>query len=268
MPTAGLSRREWLERASRRAAAIALGSLFGAAGGQDDAITARRNATVPSGAYPYTLGAAHPWVPTWDDHEVENDYADDRSPSGLVPAAFLRRAQEAWLADRLATSVRRWRLLGQGSQISPARVPAAGEGRLNRDGWDGYPAARRRLLEAIERAVSPDVLCLGGDVHRNVAAQLRRVADDAGSPVVASEFVCASVSSRSAAPPRLAPMLAAHPDILHARADERGCALLEIGPRLARCEFRTTPTPAGDGARLSTRARYAVDAGRAGVRAD
>ena len=132
----------------------------------------------------------------------------------------------------------------------------------------GSLAARRCLLEAIKRARSPDVLCLGGDVHRNVAAQLRRMADDAESPVVASEFVCTSVSSRSAAPPRLAPMLAAHPDILHARADERGYALLEIGPRLARCEFSTTPTPAGDGARLSTQARYAVDTGRAGVRPD
>ena len=57
-------------------------------------------------------------------------------------------------------------------------------------------------------------------------------------------------------------MLAAHPDILHARADERGYALLEIGPRLARCEFRTTPTPAGMG--RACRPRPATRSMRAG----
>ena len=52
MPTSALCRRELLDRASRRAAALALGSLFGATRGQGDAIAARRNATVPRGAYP------------------------------------------------------------------------------------------------------------------------------------------------------------------------------------------------------------------------
>ena len=33
--------------------------------------------------------AAHPWVLTWDDHEVENDYADDHSPRDDAPEVFL-----------------------------------------------------------------------------------------------------------------------------------------------------------------------------------
>ncbi len=287
--------------------------------------------------------AAHPWVLTWDDHEVENDYAGDFSPSGLDAAQFLLRrtaaykayfehlpvapsmapqaaamrihdrfvwgdlaelwtldnrqfrdppgcaaadpasrceavdaplrsrfgrVQEGWLGDGLAASARRWQVLAQGSQISAARDPSDARRRISPDGWDGYPAARRRLLESIVRSGRRDVLCLGGDVHRNVAAQLRAATGDPASPILASEFVCTSISSRSALAPRLAPMRAANPDIVHARGDERGYALLDIDRRQTRCEFRATASPALDASRLSTQARFAVDAGRPGVRPD
>ena len=36
--------------------------------------------------------AAHPWIVTWDDHEVENDYANDRGPSGRGEVFLARRA--------------------------------------------------------------------------------------------------------------------------------------------------------------------------------
>ena len=47
------------------------------------------------------LQAAHaalPWVVTWDDHEVVNDYAGDRSKSNDPPEVFLRRRAAAYQA--------------------------------------------------------------------------------------------------------------------------------------------------------------------------
>jgi alkaline phosphatase D len=47
------------------------------------------------------LQAAHAacaWVPTWDDHEVENDYADDLSQRGTPRDAFLARRAAAYRA--------------------------------------------------------------------------------------------------------------------------------------------------------------------------
>ena len=47
------------------------------------------------------LQAAHaacPWVSTWDDHEVENNYAADRDENGSDPATFLRRRAAAYQA--------------------------------------------------------------------------------------------------------------------------------------------------------------------------
>lgn len=42
--------------------------------------------------------AAAPWLVTWDDHEVQNDYADDRSQMLDEPAAFLARRAAAYQA--------------------------------------------------------------------------------------------------------------------------------------------------------------------------
>jgi alkaline phosphatase D len=47
------------------------------------------------------LQAAHaacPWIVTWDDHEVDNDYADDRPEDGMPREPFLRRRAAAYQA--------------------------------------------------------------------------------------------------------------------------------------------------------------------------
>jgi alkaline phosphatase D len=43
--------------------------------------------------------AAFPWISTWDDHEVANDYGDEFDPLGAPPEEFLRRraaGYQAW----------------------------------------------------------------------------------------------------------------------------------------------------------------------------
>ncbi len=302
-----------------------------------------RHATYKLDADLRAAHAAHPWVLTWDDHEVENDYAGDRDPLELPPAVFLQRRaaayqayfehmpvapymapqgaamriqdrytwgclaeiwtldnrqyrdvqacgdgvggtvvapcdelniesrsmfgaeQERWLAQGLATSTRRWKLLGQGTQISPSGIDTALVRRVHTDGWDGYPKARERLLRAIAEPRVNNVLCLGGDVHRHVAAQLRLRANDERSPIVASEFVCSSITSRGLSEAMTALIRSSNPDMLHARSDERGYALIELTAKAAECDFRATPFPADARARLNTQARFVVEQGKAGV---
>ncbi|GIX24654.1 MAG: alkaline phosphatase [Caldimonas sp.] len=293
--------------------------------------------------------AAHPWVLTWDDHEVENDYAGDRSPLLPDPQAFLavRAAayqayfehlplapwmapqgphmrihdrypwgrlaelwtldarqyrspqacataqrplggrlaapcallgdaqrsmlggdQERWLHDGLSTCPRQWKLLGQSTQMSPWGVDTPWGRRLYTDGWDGYPAARERLLRGIAQARVRDVVVLGGDVHRHVAADLRVVPNDARSPVVASEFVTSSITSAGLPDYAMGLVRSSNPDLQHARSDERGYVLLSLDARHARAEFRATAHPVLADARLATQAVYVVAAGRAGVQAE
>jgi alkaline phosphatase D len=288
--------------------------------------------------------AAHPWICTWDDHEVQNDYAGDQNPSYTDPATFLlRRAaayqayfehmpvwpggpggpyqrihqqwawgqladlwtldcrqyrspqpcrdpfkgggrvvlncaerdepqrtmlgmeQERWLAEGLAQSRGHWRLVGQSTQISSTSVATPLGRTVFTDGWDGYTAARTRLLQALAANDKGNAVTLGGDVHMNVAADLRLHSNDESSPVVASEIVGTSITSRGMGEKTLASILASNPDIRHARSDERGYTRVDVRRDALVATFRTTPFPAQPQAVLGTQATFRVESGRAGV---
>ena len=70
------------------------------------------------------------------------------------------------------------------------------------DGWDGYPAARQRLLQGGADQRLKGLGVLSGDVHAHVVADRKVDFDDASAPVLASEFCATAISSRGA-PQRL-----------------------------------------------------------------
>ena len=179
---------------------------------------------------------------------------------------MLGQTQERWLEQGLQRSTRTWKLLAQATQISSTGVNTpAGRSHWN-DAWDGYPEARRRLLQAIVDAKQRNVVTLGGDVHMNVAAQLRLQPNDNQSPIIASEFVTTSITSRGMGDKVLSVIRDNNPDLLHARADERGFALLHVTPEQVRCDFRTTPFPAGSVPGFKTQASFVVRRDEAGVK--
>ncbi len=57
-----------------------------------------RHALYKSDADLQAAHAAFPWLVTWDDHEVDNDYANDRSQDLDPPAEFLQRRAAAYQA--------------------------------------------------------------------------------------------------------------------------------------------------------------------------
>jgi alkaline phosphatase D len=156
-------------------------------------------------------------------------------------------------------------LLGQASQICPGGIDTPLGRRIYSDGWDGYPRARERLVQSIAQARGGNVVCLSGDVHRHMAAQLRAQGNQRNSPVVAGEFVCSSVTSHGVSEAVMALMRSSNPDIVHGRSDERGYALIDVTPGAATCEFRATPFPAKADVRLTTQARFAIEDGRPGI---
>jgi alkaline phosphatase D len=119
-------------------------------------------------------------------------------------------------------------------------------------------------MQNITQAKLQDVVTLGGDVHMNVAANLRVQPNQEKSPVVASEFISTSITSRGLDESVLSTIRANNADLLHARSDERGFALIEVSPSGVQCEFRTTPFPANAKASLSVQATYVVKSGVAG----
>ena len=176
--------------------------------------------------------------------------------------------QEAWLGDGLLNSKRQWKLLAQGTQISSTKISTPLGRATYTEAWDGYAVARERLLKNIQSNNISNVVTLGGDVHMNVAANLRLESNSQSEPILASEFVTTSISSRGLSDSSVEMIKANNADILHMRADERGYALIKVDPLRVNCEFRTTPTPAGKADVLSVQARYYVDAGVPGPKQD
>jgi alkaline phosphatase D len=98
-------------------------------------------------------------------------------------------AQEAWLFEELAAARATWTVLGQQVMVAPVRIGGVA---INGDQWDGYPAARRRLLEAARDLESVrNLVVLTGDIHSSWANELR---DDAGD-AVGVELVTPGVTS-------------------------------------------------------------------------
>jgi alkaline phosphatase D len=114
--------------------------------------------------------------------------------------------QEAWLFDGLRDSGARWKILGQQTMMAQLvdirvqEVVAAG----NTDQWDGYVAARNRLLDVIENDGVSNVVVLTGDIHSSWANDIARnpfvdggYDRDTGAGSLAVEFVAPAVSSET-----------------------------------------------------------------------
>ena len=181
--------------------------------------------------------------------------------------SMLGAEQEQWLYDGMRKSQRTWKVLAQSTIIASTRVNSPLGKTTYTDAWDGYPYARKRLLDCIAQHNIRDVVTLGGDVHMNVASLLRQEPNDPSQPVVASEFVTTSISSRGMSETLLSTIRNSNPDLLHARSDERGYTLVDFSPKRCLTEFRTTPTPAGTSDKLKVQARFVVESGQPGPQA-
>jgi alkaline phosphatase D len=122
------------------------------------------------------------------------------------------------------------------------QVPIVGGdgGRFWTDGWDGYPMARKRLLDTLLKTGAANPLVLGGDVHTFYASELRADFNRPASkdnPPVATEFVGTSVTSSSRPQQRTAQYVAMNPHIRYGRSDRRGYMLLEVTPKETRTRF-------------------------------
>lgn len=225
------------------------------------------------------LSAAHaamPFLVSWDDHEVENDYFADRAgytgdpksfvdrraaayrayfehmplrPSALHPGGEVRlyrssfwgdlaavhvldtrqyrtpsacvaegktadgpiarcarpgsdhgsmlgHEQETWFRQATATRSARWSLVTQQTLFSRLVLPDGADS-LYPQFWDGYAAARTRLLDALGAAHTRNAVILGGDVHSFWINDVKRDFTRPESATVATEIVTSCLASRS-----------------------------------------------------------------------
>lgn len=105
--------------------------------------------------------------------------------------SILGAEQEAWLRAGLRSSASQWDLMAQQSPVVAVdHDPGPGEAFMM-DQWDGYTAARDRLLQSIRSSEVRNPVVLSGDVHRHMVADLQLDGE-----VVAGELVTTSITSR------------------------------------------------------------------------
>lgn len=256
------------------------------------------------------LAAAHaamPFLVSWDDHEVENDYFADRAgytgdpqafvrrraaayrayfehmplrPSALLPAGEVRlyrsicwgdlaathildtrqyrtpsacitkgeaehgpiarcsptnddtgsmlgHAQEAWFGRAVAARPARWSLVTQQTLFARLALPAGPES-LYPQFWDGYAAARSRLLDALETAGTRNAVILGGDVHSFWINDVKRDFARPEGATAATEVVTTCLASRNGPEALFGPAPALNPHVRFRDNAHAGFVLLDI----------------------------------------
>ncbi len=179
------------------------------------------------------------------------------------PARTLLGArQERWLDERFAQGGARWNVVGQQTLFGQRDLkPGPGQILLN-DGWDGYPAARRRFTDALRRHAVANPVLLGGDVHENWVGHVKADYADPASPAVGVEFCGTSISSREFGQTRPAEWLAENPHYVFADARRRGYGIVEFTPERLTTTLRVVSDVTRQDAGIETLKRFAVQAGR------
>ena len=181
-------------------------------------------------------------------------------------ATKLGWVQEKWLNQGLAASTARWNLIAQQTLMAQfrQRITRGNVARMGfwSDGWDGYPAARARLLQRLARTRNP--LVIGGDIHSFWATQLKTDFNQPRSRTVASEFVCTSMTSRGIPGAIIRHATDDNPHVMLAEQRYRGYGLARLSAASCRVDLRALDSVATRSPSVRTLARFEVMPGRPG----
>jgi len=174
--------------------------------------------------------------------------------------------QERWLDEAFAHSSTPWNLLAQQTLMAPLAVPSREENsasRVRTDGWDGYPPARRRLLDSMTGRRLRNPIVMGGDLHAFYVADLR-AGEDPASEIVASEFVGTSITSQAAQQAYYDRLKAANAHIHHANGTQRGYLRLTLTTNRVEADLMGLDDVRLADSKISRQAGFVVEAGRPG----
>ncbi|MBL8782438.1 MAG: alkaline phosphatase D family protein [Alphaproteobacteria bacterium] len=138
---------------------------------------------------------------TIPDTEVPN-------PRRVAPrGSVLGPTQKAWFKEVLQQSPARWKVWANPFPALPFRLDMGSiwfagmnDAPLGIDGWNGYPAERKELLEFIRDNGVSNVVACAGDHHMHMAGLLLDDPDSQTPSAVAVEFAAAGISSEPVFP--------------------------------------------------------------------
>ncbi len=190
--------------------------------------------------------------PCRDTAQAGTDYGDCDARAG-EDRTRLGEAQEAWLAESLGQGGVTWNLLG--NPVVLAGIDAGAESAaFYLDTWDGFPQARQRLIGQLAEVDNPVVLT--GDYHAGMVLDVTATPFEAGSAVVAPEFMAPPISSV------LFPQdVSARTPHLRQQLNDHGYLVVVVEPEQLTATFRVVDDVADPATAMTTAATWVVDAG-------
>ncbi|WP_395022274.1 alkaline phosphatase D family protein [Dongia sp.] len=174
--------------------------------------------------------------------------------------SLLGEEQEAWLYDGLAASKARWNVIGQTVLMAPLHDNHPGtEAHEWTEAWDGYPAARTRLLDHIESSGVANPVVLSGDNHAFWANELKRESD---GTTIATEFVGTSITSYGPPYEMVAKWLPSNPQVRFFESRKRGYSVVDVNAHRMVTRFQAISDAADPEAKVETLASFVLEAGR------
>ena len=196
------------------------------------------------------------------------DGSKPRCPEVFDPARTMMGAeQERWLADGLHGSDARWNVVANQVMIAQTTRMAHGEAMFSMDKWDGYVAARNRLMTLLADPTIVNPVVITGDIHTNWVADLKADYDNPSSATVGAEFVGTSMTSGgdgNDADTSRVQGLNPHVKFFNAR---RGYVVVDVEPSRLTSAYRCVPYVSRPGAPIETRGTFVVENGKRGVQA-
>jgi alkaline phosphatase D len=185
---------------------------------------------------------------------------DDDAPGRTM----LGSEQKEWFKNAVAGSKAEWKLWG--SEVMAMSLDLPQGSHVNPDGWDGYGAERREVLEHFVNSGVQNLAALTGDIHTFFAGNLTTNGEQNGTPV-GVELVGGSVTSlgipealgqnpallEAVGPP-------ANPHIEFFDVRRRGFGIVEVGKGELNAEFRVCDALTR-GAVPETSATFKVESG-------
>jgi alkaline phosphatase D len=270
------------------------------------------------------LQAAHlrfPFVFTWDDHEVDNDYAADQQQDADPVDEFLQRraaayqawyenqpvridppdgpdveiyqafdygtlarfylldarqfrddqpcspaggpsqgtecgdelddartmlgpAQEEWLDGAFAESEATWNVIGSSVMMTPLPFTQGAPRAFNFDQWDGFVAARQRLVDSVVANEVANPVVIVGDVHWSQVSGVPSVPEDPDSELLITELIGTSITSAPSAAEAAAidTILEGVPNVQWSNAAQRGYVRVTVTPDEMVADYRLLVT--------------------------
>ena len=205
-------------------------------------------------------------------------------------ATMLGSTQESWLAHSLKAGARStaWQLVGMGTILGRTVMPADAMDWLRRDAsdqvvsrfkndiraariglpmwmdrWDGYPAARSRLLKSAQEA-DADLVMLSGDSHNAWAYSLTEDGKRAGVEFAGHSVTSGGLEGGFGADPKVVArgFVAANPEMQWADTSQRGYMMIDITPQRVTGEWLFMRTIQSSSIEFAGSHQMHVDRGR------